>query len=128
DALVMFPSNDSVMRHPLPSPGFLRVRFSWFLGTVGCSDALGPCRRAWLPSLGDTRPCACLGLSLRPDAGRGPGAFGSGSPAPVFTDGTPGPFKELLLAPTSSSKCPLWKSRRLAASWSASSSAGAVAP
>jgi hypothetical protein len=42
-----------------------------------------------LPSLGDTRPCACLRLSLRPDAGRGPGAFGSGSSAPAFSDGRP---------------------------------------
>src|SRR5260370_37303253 len=52
-----------------------------------CSDALCPFRRAWLPSLGDTRPCACLRLSLRPDAGRGPGAFGSGSSTPAFADG-----------------------------------------
>src|SRR5437667_10699129 len=89
DALAMFPSNDSAMRHPLPSPGSLRVRFSWFLGTMECSDALCPYRRASLPSLGDTRPCACLRFSLRPDAGRGPGAFGSGSSPPAFPDGRP---------------------------------------
>ena len=52
-----------------------------------CSDALSPSRRARLPSLGDTRPCVCLRFSLRPDAGRGPGAFGSGSSTPVFADG-----------------------------------------
>ena len=73
DALAMFPSNDSMMRHPLPSPGSLRVRFSWFLGTMRCSDALRPFRRAWLPSLGDTCPCACLRLSHT--ARRRPGAW-----------------------------------------------------
>jgi hypothetical protein len=38
-----------------------------------CSDALAPFRRASLPSLGDTRPCACVRLSLA--ARRRPGAW-----------------------------------------------------
>ena len=42
DALAMFPSNDSMIRHPLPSPGSRRVQFSWFPGTMECSDALSP--------------------------------------------------------------------------------------
>ena len=42
EALVLLPSNESLMRHPLPSPGSRRVQFSWFPGTMECSDALSP--------------------------------------------------------------------------------------
>ena len=37
-ALALLPSNESLMRHPLPSPGSLRVRFSWYRG-VGSEEA-----------------------------------------------------------------------------------------
>ena len=37
-APVMFPSNGSTTRRPLPSPGSPRVRFSWFHGTMRRSD------------------------------------------------------------------------------------------
>src|SRR5262249_25865859 len=35
------------------------------------------------PSLGGTSPCACVRTSRSSDADDGPGAFGSGSPAPA---------------------------------------------
>jgi hypothetical protein len=73
DALAMFPSNDSVIRHPLPFPGSLRVRFSWFGGTMGCSDALGPCRRASF-AFAWRYPPVRLSLSL-PAARRRPRAW-----------------------------------------------------
>ena len=45
--------------HSLSSPGFPRIEFPEFTGTMECSDFLRPSRRAWLPSLGDTLRCVC---------------------------------------------------------------------
>src|SRR5208283_3889903 len=55
----MFPSNESITWHPLPSPGSSREKFPCFSGTMECTDVLRPSRRASLPSLGATRCCAC---------------------------------------------------------------------
>src|SRR6516162_9626485 len=45
DAPAMFPSNDSMTWHPLPSPGSRRLRFPCFDGTTRCSDV----RRSFPP-------------------------------------------------------------------------------
>jgi len=74
----MFPSNDTVTRHLLPSAGSRRARFPEFDGTMKCSDFLRPSRRASLsfawryhavcPSLRSLRTrheTAGLGLIIR---------------------------------------------------------------
>jgi hypothetical protein len=63
--------------HPLPSPGFPRVRFPEFDGTVECSDLLRPSRRTPLPSRGDTMRCVCSFAPIGPE--RRPRARGSSS-------------------------------------------------
>jgi hypothetical protein len=84
----MFPSNDSMMQAPpslarIPSGTVLLV--PWYYGVLrrpGSLFAALRCLRVAIPA----RAPAFVSPT-RPDAGRGPGAFGSGSPTPVFTDG-----------------------------------------
>ena len=72
-------------RRPLPSAGSSWGEFPGFNGTMGRSDSLLPfpsdsvVLRPTVPT-----PCACVRLSLRPDADRGPGALGCGRPAPPW--------------------------------------------
>src|SRR5208283_2089350 len=54
----MFPSNESITWHPLPSPGSSREKFPCFSGTMECSDVLRPSRRASLPAVQVAQPRA----------------------------------------------------------------------
>lgn len=45
----MFPSNDSLLRHSLPSPGSHAVRFARLSGTMKCSDSRSPVTPRSLP-------------------------------------------------------------------------------
>jgi len=77
----MFPSNGSMTWHSLPSTGSGRFPFPCFRGTMECCDILRPSRRAWLPSLGDTRCCARRFAPVGPDAQ--PRARGSSFRSPL---------------------------------------------
>ena len=86
----MFPSNSSMTRHSLPSPGFPRFEFPCFVGTMECSDFPPLVRpRFGVPSLGRTSPCACV-RSHGPDAGQGPGALGLAAPRQKLRKGNDG--------------------------------------
>ena len=72
-------------RRPLPSAGSSWGEFPDFAGTTRRSDSLLPFPSASVvlrPTV--PTPCACIRLSLRPDADRGPGALGCGRPAPPW--------------------------------------------
>ena len=65
DAPAMFPSNDSVVRRPLPSTGSRRLRFPGFHGTMERCDSLRTVRTGFLvvhPPL--PLGCVCLRPSL----------------------------------------------------------------
>jgi hypothetical protein len=83
----MFPSNDSVTWHSLPSPGSSRVEFPWLDGTMKCSDLLRPSHHTRLPSRGATRCCVCGFAPVGPE--RRPQARGSSS-GPLCRTWTPG--------------------------------------
>jgi hypothetical protein len=84
------PSNSSMTRDSLPSPGFPRFEFPCFVGTTECSDVPPLVRpRFGVPWLGRTFPRACV-RSRGPDAGPGPGALGLAAPCQRLREGNDG--------------------------------------
>src|SRR5258707_15036133 len=86
DVPAMFPSNDSLTRHPLRSPGSPRVRFPCFVATTRCSDFRPPVPPAFVVLRRTVTSRAPVFVPRGPTPATRPGALLGGSPTPPFTD------------------------------------------
>ena len=87
--LAPFPGHGPATRRPLPSPGSLRHKFPGFTGTMERSDSRTSVPPSFVSFGRRLLPRApVLVAPHKPDAGLGPGVFGSGHPQkPAFVEG-----------------------------------------